>query len=199
MMILYVFMIRLLPRKSSLLHQLIEALILLFYGITFPPMQLCMLVLCWFLDEIASSLWNLQLVSAYACCPSRSLKTIHSKKYGVDQICFTHHTSSVIYSSKKGGDGKVIVIHLMFTAINVANLVRTTVNCGECLLRWRCRLGILQSLCDIYRCMIIDICATSKGIVTGHYLNLAILSCDLVFCRISFVHLLCFNGGHGLF
>ncbi|KAG0556495.1 hypothetical protein M758_11G056500 [Ceratodon purpureus] len=29
------------------------------------------------------------------------LKTIHSKKYGVDQICFTHHTSSVIYSSKK--------------------------------------------------------------------------------------------------
>ncbi|XP_024404060.1 protein ANTHESIS POMOTING FACTOR 1 [Physcomitrium patens] len=32
------------------------------------------------------------------------LKTIHSKKYGVDQICFTHHTNSVIYSSKKDSD-----------------------------------------------------------------------------------------------
>ncbi len=36
----------------------------------------------------------------------RLLKTIHSKKYGVDQICFTHHTSSVVYSSKNGWDGK---------------------------------------------------------------------------------------------
>lgn len=40
---------------------------------------------------------------------SRLLKTIHSKKYGVDQICFTHHTSSVVYSSKNGWDGKVIL------------------------------------------------------------------------------------------
>lgn len=33
----------------------------------------------------------------------------------------------------------------------------------------------VQSACGTYLCMIIDICATSKGIVTGHYLNLILL------------------------
>lgn len=34
------------------------------------------------------------------------LKIIHSKKYGADQITFTHHPSAVLYSSKNGWDGK---------------------------------------------------------------------------------------------
>lgn len=32
------------------------------------------------------------------------LKIIHSKKYGADQITFTHHPSAVLYSSKNGWD-----------------------------------------------------------------------------------------------
>ena len=35
----------------------------------------------------------------------RCEKVIYSKKYGVDQICFTHHATSVVYSSKNGWDG----------------------------------------------------------------------------------------------
>jgi len=36
----------------------------------------------------------------------RCLKTINSKKYGVDLVCFTAHPTTVIYSSKNGWDGK---------------------------------------------------------------------------------------------
>lgn len=47
-------------------------------------------------DDEAIRLYN----TANATCE----KVIHSKKYGVDQICFTHHSSSVLYSSKNGWD-----------------------------------------------------------------------------------------------
>ena len=40
-------------------------------------------------------------------CGSRCLKTINSKKYGVDLVCFTSHPTTVIYSSKNGWDGNV--------------------------------------------------------------------------------------------
>lgn len=43
-------------------------------------------------------------IRLYDTLNATSLKTIHSKKHGVDQICFTHHINSVIYSSKKEGD-----------------------------------------------------------------------------------------------
>lgn len=36
------------------------------------------------------------------------LKTINSKKYGVDLVCFTSQPTTVIYSSKNGWDGKLI-------------------------------------------------------------------------------------------
>lgn len=36
----------------------------------------------------------------------RCLKTINSKKYGVDLVCFTSHPTTVIYSSKNGWDGE---------------------------------------------------------------------------------------------
>lgn len=36
---------------------------------------------------------------------TRCLKTINSKKYGVDLVCFTSHPTTVIYSSKNGWDG----------------------------------------------------------------------------------------------
>ena len=38
----------------------------------------------------------------------RCLKTINSKKYGVDLVCFTSHPTTVIYSSKNGWDGMFI-------------------------------------------------------------------------------------------
>jgi hypothetical protein len=50
--------------------------------------------------------------TVHACCAEvlrcgfRWLKTIHSKKYGVDKIVFTHHKDSVLYSSKNGWDGE---------------------------------------------------------------------------------------------
>lgn len=36
----------------------------------------------------------------------RCLKTINSKKYGVDLVCFTSHPTTVIYSSRNGWDGE---------------------------------------------------------------------------------------------
>lgn len=43
----------------------------------------------------------------WGCCDFRCLKTINSKKYGVDLVCFTSHPTTVIYSSKNGWDGNV--------------------------------------------------------------------------------------------
>ncbi|KAH0456040.1 hypothetical protein IEQ34_013947 [Dendrobium chrysotoxum] len=40
------------------------------------------------------------------------LKTINSKKYGVDLVCFTSHPTTVIYSSKNGWDGGVVSLSL---------------------------------------------------------------------------------------
>eukprot|EP00252_Welwitschia_mirabilis_P023786 TRINITY_DN6831_c0_g1_i1.p1 TRINITY_DN6831_c0_g1~~TRINITY_DN6831_c0_g1_i1.p1 ORF type:complete len:333 (-),score=76.90 TRINITY_DN6831_c0_g1_i1:388-1386(-) len=40
-------------------------------------------------------------------------KTIYSKKYGVDLICFTHNATSVLYSSKNGWDESLRHLSLM--------------------------------------------------------------------------------------
>lgn len=40
-------------------------------------------------------------------------KTIYSKKYGVDLICFTNHPTSVLYSSKNGWDESLRHLSLM--------------------------------------------------------------------------------------
>lgn len=40
-------------------------------------------------------------------------KTIYSKKYGVDLICFTNHATSVLYSSKNGWDESLRHLSLM--------------------------------------------------------------------------------------
>lgn len=52
----------------------------------------------------ANLLWN--VVYAFFVF-DRCLKTINSKKYGVDLVCFTSHPTTVIYSSKNGWDGMV--------------------------------------------------------------------------------------------
>ena len=44
--------------------------------------------------------------SSHGYASLRLLKTIHSRKYGVDQVVFTHHPSAVLYSSKNGWDGE---------------------------------------------------------------------------------------------
>lgn len=57
---------------------------------------------CWM------SMYNNSLF--FFCCwlwyVIRCLKTINSKKYGVDLVCFTSHPTTVIYSSRNGWDGK---------------------------------------------------------------------------------------------
>eukprot|EP00249_Psilotum_nudum_P006786 c20058_g1_i1 orf=75-1067(+) len=40
------------------------------------------------------------------------LKTTYSKKYGVSQICFTHHTSAVIYASRNDWDDSLRYLSL---------------------------------------------------------------------------------------
>lgn len=80
----------------------------------------------WFLEDVIGNLCILHYVSVHVYYLSRLLKTIHSKKYGVDQICFTHHTSSVVYSSKNGWDGKDIISSLIF--ITWMLIVITTIN-----------------------------------------------------------------------
>lgn len=42
----------------------------------------------------------------------RCLKTINSKKYGVDLVCFTDHPTTVIYSSKNGWDESLRLLSL---------------------------------------------------------------------------------------
>lgn len=43
-------------------------------------------------------------IRVYDTANASLVKTIHSRKYGVDQIVFTHHPSAVLYSSKNGWD-----------------------------------------------------------------------------------------------
>ncbi|GAQ87438.1 Transducin/WD40 repeat-like superfamily protein [Klebsormidium nitens] len=45
-----------------------------------------------------------EAIRLYDTANAKWLKTIHSKKYGVDKIVFTHHRDSVLYSSKNGWD-----------------------------------------------------------------------------------------------
>lgn len=58
--------------------------------------RLLVLVVAWFIETLFFLL--------IASC----LKTINSKKYGVDLVCFTSHPTTVIYSSKNGWDGMLI-------------------------------------------------------------------------------------------
>ncbi|CAI7752008.1 unnamed protein product [Closterium sp. NIES-53] len=43
-------------------------------------------------------------IRVYDTSNATLVKTIHSRKYGVDQVVFTHHPSAVLYSSKNGWD-----------------------------------------------------------------------------------------------
>ncbi|KAH9750816.1 WD REPEATS REGION domain-containing protein [Citrus sinensis] len=47
-------------------------------------------------------------IRLYDVTAATCLKTINSKKYGVDLVCFTSHPTTVIYSSKNGWDGMFI-------------------------------------------------------------------------------------------
>lgn len=42
---------------------------------------------------------------SYDCRGFRPVKMVHSRKYGVSQICFTHHVNAVLYASKNDWDG----------------------------------------------------------------------------------------------
>jgi hypothetical protein len=44
-------------------------------------------------------------IEVFGCGEGERKRTIFSKKYGVGQIKFAHHSSTVIYSSTKGDDG----------------------------------------------------------------------------------------------
>ncbi|KAL3678072.1 hypothetical protein R1sor_021028 [Riccia sorocarpa] len=57
-------------------------------------------------DDLLVTASDDESIRLYDTANALLVKTIHSKKYGVDQICFTHHPSSVVYSSKNGWDGK---------------------------------------------------------------------------------------------
>ena len=45
-------------------------------------------------------------IISQSCHFFRCLKTINSKKYGVELVCFTDNPTLVLYSSKNGWDGK---------------------------------------------------------------------------------------------
>ncbi|KAF7825306.1 putative E3 ubiquitin-protein ligase RNF144A-B [Senna tora] len=52
----------------------------------------------------ANSTLRNQLVVSCMYMKCRSLKTINSKKFGVDLVCFTSHPTTIVYSSKNGWD-----------------------------------------------------------------------------------------------
>lgn len=91
---------------------------------------------------------------------SRLLKTTYHKKHGADRICFTHHPSSVICSSRYNLDstgGKFLynaiwLFWLFIPRYYLSNDVQ---------------LFLRQNHCGICQCMIIDAFATSKAIKRG--------------------------------
>lgn len=53
-------------------------------------------------------------IHLFSCESGESKKVIQSKKYGVGQVKFAHRSSTVIYTSTKGNDGKTAVIKTLF-------------------------------------------------------------------------------------
>ncbi|GMY12221.1 protein ANTHESIS POMOTING FACTOR 1 [Fagus crenata] len=51
-------------------------------------------------------------IRLYDVASANCLKTINSKKYGVDLVCFTSHPTTVIYSSKNGWDESLRLLSL---------------------------------------------------------------------------------------
>ncbi|BFG39258.1 hypothetical protein CerSpe_255320 [Prunus speciosa] len=51
-------------------------------------------------------------IRLYDVSTATCLKTINSKKYGVDLVCFTSHPTTVIYSSKNGWDESLRLLSL---------------------------------------------------------------------------------------
>ncbi|KAL2907105.1 Protein ANTHESIS POMOTING FACTOR 1 [Bienertia sinuspersici] len=51
-------------------------------------------------------------IRLYDVANATCLKTINSKKYGVDLVCFTSHPTTVIYSSKNGWDESLRLLSL---------------------------------------------------------------------------------------
>ncbi|KAH7519930.1 hypothetical protein FEM48_Zijuj08G0089600 [Ziziphus jujuba var. spinosa] len=51
-------------------------------------------------------------IRLYDVASATCLKTINSKKYGVDLVCFTSHPTTVIYSSKNGWDESLRLLSL---------------------------------------------------------------------------------------
>ncbi|KAJ4962956.1 hypothetical protein NE237_022895 [Protea cynaroides] len=51
-------------------------------------------------------------IRLYDVSTANCLKTINSKKYGVDLVCFTSHPTTVIYSSKNGWDESLRLLSL---------------------------------------------------------------------------------------
>lgn len=51
-------------------------------------------------------------IRLYDVSGATCLKTINSKKYGVDLVCFTNHPTTVIYSSKNGWDESLRLLSL---------------------------------------------------------------------------------------
>ena len=95
------------------------------------------------------------------------LKTINSKKYGVDLVCFTSHPTTVIYSSKNGWDGMLLPIYFWYMLIPkmvcVHGLIRITYLCDF----------YNQNLWGCYHCMTTSICGILKVTMTGWFLTLA--------------------------
>lgn len=87
---------------------------------------------------------------------NRCLKTINSKKYGVDRVSFTSHPTTVIYSSKNGWDGKSPLLFQLSDSVSLCSIINVSVSplCS-------------QNLSDFFLCMTTSICDTLKVIMIG--------------------------------
>ena len=64
-------------------------------------------------------------IHVFGCENGESKKVIQSKKYGVGQVKFAHRSSTVIYTSTKGGDGTIYIkisIHIFFVVDDIRYL-----------------------------------------------------------------------------
>lgn len=113
--------------------------------------KIFLFILC---SNLVEFFYRISMIEAY-CVPffssfGRPLKTTYHKKHGADRVCFTHHPSSVICSSKYNTDT---------TGGMLINLILVNYKSKEqCSIIFLTFLGNLnlQKHLDIFLCMTID-------------------------------------------
>ena len=84
------------------------------------------------------------------CAPPRSKRTLYSKKYGCDLLCYTHAPNTIIYSSNKV-DGTLLCgfVH--------AYVGQCQIDVCVCVYVYECVMCVCVCVC-VYECVCVCVC-----------------------------------------